>query len=440
MQLDKKTIRTLLLMASFCIVLYWGLQNLDRVGGILNRVWGLVSPFVLGGSMAFILNVPMRAIEKALPKKLVKGRRAAALTLTLLAVLGVMALVLLLILPQLGRTIASIGAQLPGFWADSQKWLADLMVQYPMLEEWISTEFITDWKSAVSAVAEWFKNGGFALVGNAATAATGFVMQFVDFFIGLIFALYLLACKETLTRQAKMLLYAWGPAHRAEKAVEVARLTNHTFSKFLSGQCLEACILGGLFAVGMLLCRMPYVTLISVLVAVTALIPVFGAFIGCIVGAFLILLVDPILALWFVVLFLVLQQVEGNLIYPHVVGRSVGLPSIWVLVAVTIGGSVMGLAGMLIFIPLCSVAYTLLRENVLQRLHRRRIPEEKLHPPAKLAENTFVEHGKAPVVDIAADQPPEWADRPKAENAPETADTTPEAETAPEDGPHDGAR
>ena len=164
-------------------------------------------------------------------------------------------------------------------------------------------------------------------------------------------------------------------------------------------------------------------------------------------GAFLILLVDPILALWFVVLFLVLQQVEGNLIYPHVVGRSVGLPSIWVLVAVTIGGSVMGLAGMLIFIPLCSVAYTLLRENVLQRLHRRRIPEEKLHPPAKLAENTFVEHGKAPVVDIAADQPPEWADRPKAENAPETADTTPEAEAAPEDtpgtpedGPHDGDR
>ena len=135
MQLDKKTIRTLLLMASFCIVLYWGLQNLDRVGVILNRVWGLMSPFVVGGSLAFILNVPMRAIEKILPKKMVKMRRAAALVLTLLAVLGVLALVLLLILPQLGRTIASIGAQLPGFWAGCQKWLADLMVQYPVLEE-----------------------------------------------------------------------------------------------------------------------------------------------------------------------------------------------------------------------------------------------------------------------------------------------------------------
>ena len=380
MQLDKKTIRTLLLMASFCIVLYWGLQNLDRVGGILNRVWGLVSPFVLGGSMAFILNVPMRAIEKKLPQKMVKMRRAAALALTLLAVLGVLALVLLLILPQLGRTIASIGAQLPGFWAGCQKWLADLMVQYPVLEEWASSEFITDWEGAIAAVADWFKNGGFALVGNAATAATGIVMRFVDFFIGLIFALYLLVCKETLTRQAKMLLYAWGPARRADKVVEVARLTGHTFSKFLSGQCLEACILGGLFAVGMLLCRMPYVTLVSVLVSVTALIPVFGAFIGCFVGAFLILVQNPLQAVWFVVLFLCIQQIEGNLIYPRVVGNSVGLPGIWVLMAVTIGGSAMGVVCMLVMIPACSVAYSLLRTATRRKLREKGVQREKYLP------------------------------------------------------------
>lgn len=382
MQLDKKTIRTLLLMASFCIVLYWGLQNLDRVGVILNRVWGLMSPFVVGGSLAFILNVPMRAIEKILPKKMVKMRRAAALALTLLAVLGVLALVLLLILPQLGRTIASIGAQLPGFWAGCQKWLADLMVQYPVLEEWASSEFITDWEGAITAVADWFKNGGFALVGNAATAATGIVMRFVDFFIGLIFAMYLLVCKETLARQAKMLLYAWGPAHRAEKVIEVARLTGHTFSKFLSGQCLEACILGSLFAVGMLLCRMPYVTLISVLVAVTALIPVFGAFIGCFLGAFFILVQNPIQAVWFVVLFLCIQQIEGNLIYPKVVGNSVGLPGIWVLMAVTIGGSAMGVVGMLVMIPACSVIYSLLRTATRRKLREKGVEREKYLPGA----------------------------------------------------------
>lgn len=380
MQLDKKTIRTLLLMAGFCIVLYWALQNLDRVSGILGGLWGLVSPFVLGGSLAFILNVPMRAIERKLPKKMTRFRRPAALTLTLLAVVGVLALVLLLIIPQLGRTIASIGARLPAFWAESQKWLAEIMERYPVLEEWISSKFITDWESAIAAAVDWFKNGGFALVGNAATAATGVVRGFVNFFIGLIFAMYLLVCKETLTRQAKMLLYAWTPAEKADKAVEVARLTNRTFSKFLSGQCLEACILGGLFAVGMLLCRMPYVTLVSVLVAVTALIPVFGAFIGCVVGAFLILVQNPMQAVWFVVLFLCIQQIEGNLIYPRVVGNSVGLPGIWVLMAVTVGGSAMGVVGMLVMIPACSVAYSLLRTATRRKLRQKGVDREKYQP------------------------------------------------------------
>ena len=201
-----------------------------------------------------------------------------------------------------------------------------------------------------------------------------------SFFIGLIFAMYLLVCKETLTRQAKMLLYAWTPAEKADKAVEVARLTNRTFSKFLSGQCLEACILGGLFAVGMLLCRMPYVTLVSVLVAVTALIPVFGAFIGCVVGAFLILVQNPMQAVWFVVLFLCIQQIEGNLIYPRVVGNSVGLPGIWVLMAVTVGGSAMGVVGMLVMIPACSVAYSLLRTATRRKLRQKGVDREKYQP------------------------------------------------------------
>lgn len=386
MQLDRKTIRTILLMVSFCIVLFWALHNPAVVGGMLGRVWRLASPFVMGASLAFILNVPMAAIEKKLPKKVTRFRRPAALALTLLAVLAVLALVLLLVIPQLTRTIASIGARLPDFWADAQVWLADMMVRYPVLQEWVSTSLITDWQGALSAAADWVKNGGFALVGDAATAATGIVMSFVNFFIGLVFALYLLACKETLTRQAKMLLFAWAPAEKAEKAVEVARLTSRTFSKFLSGQCLEACILGGLFAVGMLLCRMPYVTLVSVLVAVTALIPVFGAFIGCFVGAFLILVQNPIQAVWFVVLFLCIQQIEGNLIYPKVVGNSVGLPGIWVLMAVTLGGSTMGVLGMLVMIPACSVAYSLLRTATRRKLREKGVEREKYLPDAPKTE------------------------------------------------------
>ena len=380
MQLDKKTIRTLLLMAAGCIVLYWGLQNLDVVGGFAGRVWNLLLPFVVGASIAFILNVPMRAIERALPQKLGRARRAASLTLTILAVVGVLALVLLLIIPQLGRTFSAIAARMPAFLIESENWLNGVIAAYPQVGEWLNGEFFTDWESATAEFLEWLKNDGFVLVGNVAGAATNVVMQFVNFFIGCVFAFYLLVQKETLARQAKMLLYAWGSEKWARRVLDVAGLTNRTFSKFLSGQCLEAFILGCLFAVGMLIFRMPYVTLVSVLVGVTALIPLFGAFIGCIVGALLILVQDPMQAVWFVVLFLCIQQIEGNLIYPKVVGNSVGLPGIWVLMAVTLGGATMGVMGMLVMIPACSVAYSLLRTATRRKLREKGVERKKYLP------------------------------------------------------------
>ena len=173
------------------------------------------------------------------------------------------------------------------------------------------------------------------------------------------------------------MLYALLPPDGADRALEILRLANRTFSSFLSGQCLEAVILGTLFVVAMTVCRMPYALLVGVLIALTALIPIVGAFIGCGVGALLIAITDPWKALAFVVLFLVLQQIEGNLIYPHVVGSSVGLPSIWVLAAVTLGGKLMGVAGMLFFIPLCSVLYALFRDFVKARLAKKQVPARK---------------------------------------------------------------
>ena len=179
--------------------------------------------------------------------------------------------------------------------------------------------------------------------------------------IGMVFAIYILLQKETLAAQVKKLLKAFLPERCERWIIEVAALTERTFSSFLAGQCVEAVILGSMFFITLLILRLPYALLIGVLIAFTALIPVFGAFIGCAVGIFLMLMVSPIDALIFTVVFFVLQQIEGNLIYPHVVGNSVGLPSMWVLVAVTIGGSAMGVLGMLVFIPLCSVLYSLLR-------------------------------------------------------------------------------
>lgn len=377
MEFQKKTVRTVAAIAAGCIVLYWALQNLDRVGGFLGTVFSLLAPFLVGGAAAFILNVPMRAIEKKLPKKMKRTRRAAALCLTLLAVAGVLAVVLLLLIPQVSATANNIGKLLPGFWAQAQQLLADLLVKYPVLEEWLADAAQMDWQKLLETAMEWAKSGGIALVGNAANAATGLLSGMMNFFISMVFAIYVLLQKEKLGRQVKMLLYAWAPAPRADRVLEVAGLAGKTFSNFFSGQCLEACILGGMFAVSMLICRMPYVSLVSVLIAVTALIPIFGAFIGCFVGAFLILVQNPIQAFWFVVLFLCLQQIEGNLIYPKVVGSSVGLPSIWVLVAVTVGGSTMGVAGMLIMIPLSSVLYSLLRTATRDKLREKGVERSK---------------------------------------------------------------
>ena len=205
----------------------------------------------------------------------------------------------------------------------------------------------------------------------------------VNIFISLFFAIYCLTRKEILARQGRRILYAFLPERGSDEIIRILRLTNATFSKFISGQCLEACILGCLFAVAMLIFRMPSVSLVSVIIAVTALVPVVGAFVGCVLGAFFILVDSPIQAVTFVAMFLVIQQLENNLIYPRVVGTSIGLPGMWVLLAVTVGGGLMGVGGMLVMIPLVSVLYTLLGEYTAARVAARHIPAEKLmdQPP-----------------------------------------------------------
>ena len=374
---NKTFLRNVLGIAAFCILLYWGLQNMDRVGNFLGMVAGLLMPFLLGAAMAFIFNVPMRAIEGHLPQKLQRAHRGISLVLTLAAVIGVVMLVSLLVLPQLQNTVQTIAARMPAFWAQAQEWANELMIRYPELADWLSEAGNLNLRNVTQQVMDWLKNGGLALVGNTVTAATATISRFVNLLIASSYAIYLLFQKEPPSRQGRMLLFAWMRPEHAEKVLEVVRLANKTFSNFLSGQCLEACVLGALFAVGMLLFRMPYVLLISVLVAVTALIPVFGAFIGCFVGAFLILIQNPMQAVVFVILFLVIQQIEGNLIYPRVVGSSVGLPSVWVLAAVTLGGSTFGVVGMLVMIPLCSVLYSLLRTATRERLRRRGVEKAK---------------------------------------------------------------
>ena len=212
-------------------------------------------------------------------------------------------------------------------------------------------------KNSLSVIA----TGAYSAVGGVANAL-------VDMVIGIVFSLYCLARKEILARQGRRVLYAFLPESFVDEAIRILRLTNTTFSNFISGQCLEAVILGALFAVSMAIARMPYIPLVSVLIAVTALVPIVGGFVGCVLGAFFILVNDPLQAVAFVIMFLVLQQLEGNLIYPKVVGTSLGLPGIWVLAAVTVGGGIMGIGGMLLGVPLAAAAYWILREDVNSHL------------------------------------------------------------------------
>lgn len=298
--------------------------------------------------------------------------RPVSMLIVLLLVFSVIGIVMFILIPQLGRTFANLGESIQAFIPRVQTWAADLFHNNKEVMKWVNDlEF--DWNKVMDAGIEFFRSGAGSVLDSTITAAKSIVSGIATFFIAFVFACYVLLQKEKLNIQAKKVLFAFVRRGRAEAALEVFSLTYSTFSSFLTGQCVEAVILGGMFVVSMALFRLPYALLVGIVIAFTALIPIFGAFIGCAVGAFLIFMVDPVKALVFVALFLVLQQIEGNLIYPHVVGNSVGLPSIWVLAAVSIGGSLMGIVGMLIFIPVVSVVYALFREIVYLKLRQKRV-------------------------------------------------------------------
>lgn len=382
MDWNRDQIKQRLLVVCGGVAFFCALQNLPAVVWALRWALGILSPFLVGGAIAFILNVPMRAIETHLPsgKRWKSLRRPLALILTLAAMTGVVTLAVCVISPGVGDAVRSITSQLPAAIQRVQEQLAELEAWLPQLET-LAADLQFDWKAlsekAVSLAREW----GGGLVSSGGVLIGGVVSGVSTFVIGLIFSFYVLLQKERLARQGRQVLYALFPESWADKALEVLRLSNRTFSSFLSGQCVEAVILGALFVAAMTIFRMPYALLVGVLIALTALIPVVGAFIGCVVGALLIAVTNPWQAVGFIVLFLILQQIEGNLIYPHVVGNSVGLPSIWVLAAVTLGGKLMGIAGMLFFIPLCSVLYALFRGYVKARLKARHVPPRKWRDP-----------------------------------------------------------
>lgn len=387
MHFDKRAMRSLFLLIAGCIVFGWLVLDTARAKTVFDTIWNLISPFIAGAGIAFIFNVPMRIIEHQLDGIHRLGiRRAFAIIMTILALILVIMFVIELLVPQIQLTWTSLSEKIPAFIDRTANSLMLLMDDYPDLSIWIQEGLNLqnlNWTNIIQDGLTFLGNQISTVMGSAVIVIGSVTGALINTVVAIAFAVYCLIRKEILARQGRRILYALLPEHAVDEIIRILRLTNSTFSNFISGQCLEACILGCLFAIAMAIFKMPYIPLVSVIIGVTALIPVVGAFVGCVVGAFFILVNDPFQALTFVAMFLVIQQLENNLIYPRVVGTSIGLPGMWVLVAVTVGGGLMGVGGMLLMIPLASVCYTLAREFTDKRLAERNIPEEKLmnQPP-----------------------------------------------------------
>lgn len=355
----EKELKNKFLLVTYVFILALLLLNYQWLSSLASTAANVLSPFIIGVIIAFILNVVINMLENGILKKMKSGKRALSILLSLIIIFGFIVVLLFILIPQVKNAGMIFVDNLPEYHDNiyevgkkiglSNEQLAFLDIDNTKLMKEISS-FIT--KNSSSLISFSF---GFA------SSVVGVI---TNFFVGLVFAIYVLIEKENLARQFKKLLNKLMSKKKYDRTLDIFSLSNKTFTNFIKVQFVEACILGGLCFIVMLLFRLPYAATISVLVGFTALIPIFGAFVGCIIGAFLIFMISPVQALIFVGVFLVLQQIEGNLIYPKVVGGKIGLPSIWVLVGVMVGGSIGGVFGMLLGVPILSVVYALLKEYV----------------------------------------------------------------------------
>lgn len=357
---EKEETRKWLKIVLIAIVVYWCLNNLGTLGNFLSTIIKILSPFIIGGIIAFILNIPMRFFERKLTKKKKRKKiaRVISLILSIIIIVLIIALIINLILPKLIDIAQLLIDQLPFYTENIKNALGNVQIENIMENLNITQESINQ---EIINIATGFITSSISLVGNFVSAISITV-------IAIIFAIYILMSKERLQKQFTKILFAYVKKERVRKILGIARLTRNTFANFLTIQCLEAVILGTLCIIGMLILQIPYAVQIGVLIGVTALIPIVGAFIGAAIGAVLIASVDIMKVITFIIFIIILQQVEGNLIYPRVVGTSIGLPGIWVLVAVSVGASLFGIIGMLVAVPTFSVLYTILKVDVNKKL------------------------------------------------------------------------
>lgn len=348
-------------IAVYLAVHYW-----PNISGIIGTVFSAATPIIIGAIMAYPLNILMTFYERhyfpnSSKTAVVKSRRAVSLVGAVITIIGIIALVVGLIAPQLVACVQMVIAEIPG--------AMDFVIGKLKNNEFVSQDLINslssiDWKSRIADIAQTITSGLGDVMDVAFTAVTSVFSVVSNIVLGVIFSLYILLDKKRLSRQLEKVSQKYVPSRFLDKITHVISVLNDCFHRFIVGQCTEAVILGTLCTVGMLILRIPYAPMIGALMAFTALIPIVGGLIGAGVGAFLILMESPVKALIFIIFVIILQQIEGNLIYPKVVGSSIGLPGLWVLAAVTVGGGVFGIFGMLIGVPIAATLYRLVREDV----------------------------------------------------------------------------
>ena len=365
--------KNIILIITYIALIIFVLVNFEKILSILGYIINIFSPFIFGVIVAFVLNVLVNFIERKLfgkvkKKTWLKIKRPLSITISVVLVIFIIVFIMNLLIPQLKNSVSLFTDSLPTYKED----IINIMNKFNLEETTIKkvSDYLDNFGMVIT---DYIKGNSKDVITVTTEVATSLIAIISKAVIAIVFAIYIIAQKETLKRQFNKLMNAYLKPRTVNRINKYASMANTTFSNFVTGQCLEALIFGSLCFLGMLILRLPYATTIAVLLGFTALIPVFGAFIGTFLGAFLILMISPIKAIIFVVFILVLQQIEGNLIYPKVVGKSVGLPGIWVLLSVTIGASVGGILGMLIATPLCSLLYILLRQAVNDRINSNKI-------------------------------------------------------------------
>lgn len=392
MELSRNTKRFLILLSAFTVVLVLCVNHFAAIGSWLINVLDTFSPFVVGGCLAFILSVPMRLFDKLLSRNSKKGtpllkkdsaRKGISLVLAILLIFLLISLFGIIVLPQLVDTLASLAGSIMRFVPTAQRWITEGMAwleNYPEIHNAVAP-IVPDLNQVATSLISFVQRYAGTVAGSLVTNVSALFGSATDIIISFVFAIYILLQTDTLSRQCKKMLYAFLPKGFCDDVVNVSRMAHKTFFSYVTIQCTEAVILGGLCFAGMLLFRFPHALVISVIMLFCALIPIYGAIISLIIGAFLVLIESPMQAIGFLAFILILQQLETNLIYPRVVSTSINLPSMWVLLAVTVGGGIFGIAGMLTAVPITSITYTLLGDAAQKRLSARNLPTFDPAPP-----------------------------------------------------------